>query len=96
MKVYILSSGQKDLDEGYYFYEQQGEGLGDYFEESLFSDIESLKIFGGIHRIVMGYHMCISKRFPYAIYYKKDGERINVFAVLDCRRDPKWIQQRLK
>lgn len=83
MKVFILSSGQKDLDDGYHFYERQQEGLGDYFEESLFSDIESLKIFSGIHRIVSGFYMCVSKRFPYAIHYKKEGESIHVYAVLD-------------
>ncbi len=30
-------------------------------------------------------------RFPYAIYYKLDGERIAVWRVPDCRRKPSRI-----
>jgi len=74
----------------------QGEGLGIYFLECLFSDIDSLRLYGGIHRKVFECHRLLSKRFPYFIYYTKESENIFVKAVLDCRRDPKWIKQRLK
>ena len=30
-------------------YEDQGEGLGDYFFDSVFSDVDSLALYGGIH-----------------------------------------------
>ncbi|MFZ4441046.1 MAG: hypothetical protein ACOYOS_21755 [Syntrophales bacterium] len=39
MKIRLLSSALDDLSEGRLFYEKQGEGLGDYFFDSLFSDI---------------------------------------------------------
>jgi len=42
MKIRILKSAQEDLREGYWFYESQEAGLGDYFLDSLNSDIESL------------------------------------------------------
>jgi len=42
MKIRILKSAQEDLREGYWFYECQEAGLGDYFLDSLNSDIESL------------------------------------------------------
>jgi hypothetical protein len=51
MKIKILRSAQNDLLESYYFYELQQDGIGDYFLESMFSDIESLKIYAGIHPI---------------------------------------------
>jgi hypothetical protein len=35
---------------GFHFYEEQETGLGAYFLESLYSDIESLKLYVGIHR----------------------------------------------
>lgn len=49
MKIEILSSAMSDLMEGRHFYEGQGEGLGEYFFDSLFSDIDSLTLYAGIH-----------------------------------------------
>ena len=37
MKIKILVSAVKDLREARLFYEAQGEGVGDYFLDSLFS-----------------------------------------------------------
>ena len=45
MKIEILSSAMSDLAEGRQFYEEQSEGLGEYFFESLFSDIDSLTLY---------------------------------------------------
>jgi hypothetical protein len=58
----------EDLYESRLFYEKQVEGLGEYFFDSLFSDIDSSMLYGGIHPTVFGYHRMLSKRFPYAIY----------------------------
>jgi len=49
MKIKILESAKEDLRERFYFYESQKSGVGSYFLESLFSDIESLTLFAGIH-----------------------------------------------
>lgn len=49
MRIKILSSDVDDLHAGRLFYERQGEGLGDYFFDSLFSDIDSLLLYAGIH-----------------------------------------------
>ena len=54
MRIKILSSALEDLYEARLFYEQKGVGLGDYFFDSLFSDIDSLVLYGGIHRKVVG------------------------------------------
>jgi hypothetical protein len=37
-----------DLADGFQFYEKQQESLGDYFLDSIFSDIDSLKLYAGI------------------------------------------------
>lgn len=73
VRIKILSSALRDLREGSDFYERQNPALGDYFLDSLFSDIDSLLLYAGIHRKVYGYHRALSKRFPYAIYYAMDG-----------------------
>ena len=96
MKIEILDEAQQDLIEGFQFYESRETGVGSYFLDCLFSDIDSLLLFAGIHQIVYGYHRSLSKRFPFAIYYDIVGELIRVHAVLDCRRNPSWIRQRLR
>jgi len=89
MSVRILTSALNDLAAGRTFYEQQGEGLGDYFFDSVFADIDSLALYGGIHRKVFGFHRLLARRFPYAIYYKMHSAGAAVvYRVLDCRQHP--------
>jgi plasmid stabilization system protein ParE len=95
MKIQILEGAEHDLTKGYYFYEAQERGLGDYFLDTLYSDIDSLQLYAGIHTRYFGYHRVLSKRFPYAIYYQVVTEYVQIWAVLDCRQDPKNILKRL-
>jgi len=96
VKIRILGAASRDLIEGYRFYEQQSEGLGDYFLDSLYSDIDSLLVSAGVHELHFGgYHRLLAKRFPFAVYYRLDGSTALVYAVLDCRRSPAWIRKKL-
>ena len=42
-----------------------------------------------------GCHRLLAKRFPFAVYYRIQDKVILVYAILDCRRDPAWIRNRL-
>ena len=46
MRIRIVESARRDLEEGYAFYESQENGLGDYFLSSVRADIEGLRISG--------------------------------------------------
>ena len=70
MTIRILGSALEDLHAGRQFYENQVEGVGEYFFNALFADIDSLALYAGIHQKIFGYHRLLAKRFPYAIYYK--------------------------
>lgn len=96
MKVRILPSAQQDLAEGFAFYEKQQAGLGAYFLDSRFADIDSLALYAGVHRKVHGSCRLLGRIFPFAIYYEIHAGTADVKAVLDCRRDPKWIRRQLK
>ena len=96
MKIVILPSARDDLADGSQFYENQEAGLGNYFLESLFSDIDSLKLYAGIHRKIFGFHRLLSKRFPHGIYYLGDGKEVIVYRVLDLRQNPRKIRTALK
>jgi plasmid stabilization system protein ParE len=97
MKIRLLSSAFNDLADGRDFYARQGEHLGVYFLDSLFSDIDSLVLYAGIHRKVFSLHRLLSKRFPYAIYYQVETDgTVVVYRVLDCRQHPGRIRAALK
>jgi hypothetical protein len=66
------------------------------FHDCFFSDIDSLLLYAGIHQILFVYHRCLSKRFPFAIYYSLEKQLVCVHAMLDCRRNPSWTRKRLK
>ena len=96
MRVQVLDEATGDLVDGSRFYERQAEGLGEYSLDSLWSDINSLRLYGGVHAVHYGYHRMLSKRFPFAVYYRIEDRVARVRAVLDCRRDPNWISERIK
>lgn len=95
MKIQVLDAAEQDLIDGFRFYEKQVKGLGSYFLDSLFSDIESLKLYGGVHSMHFGYYRLLAKRFPFAIYYRINKNLLRIYAILDCRRNPLWIRDRL-
>ena len=95
MSIRILSLATEDIDSGRRFYERQQQGLGVYFLDSIFSDIDSLLLYAGVHQQIFGYYRSLSKRFPYAIYYKLNGEIIEVWRVFDCRQNPSRIAKLL-
>ncbi len=93
--IEILSDAEIDLQDARNFYESLERGIGKYFWDCLLSDIESLIIYGGIHRKEYGYYRMLSKRFPYSIYYDVREEIVYVVAVLPMRRDPNWVRERI-
>jgi hypothetical protein len=95
MTIRILDEAEQDLIDGYFFYEKQLKGLGGYFLDSLYSDIDSLLLYAGIHVKFIKYFKMLSKRFPYAVFYTIDSQVVYIWAVLDCRQDPLKVIDRL-
>jgi hypothetical protein len=78
MKIVILDEAEQDLVDGFGFYESQSVGLGDYFLDSIFKDIKSLNIYAGVHALYFGYHRFLTKRFPFAVYYRIESQIVRV------------------
>lgn len=96
MRIRIFDSAKLDLVDGFHFYEAQASGVGQYFLDSLYSDIDSLGLYAGIHpKRSENFYWMLSKRFPYAIYYTMAEDLVSVHAILDCRQDPAGIEERL-
>ena len=96
MTIELLDEAKDDLFAGHHFYEDQSPGLGAYFPDSLFADVDSLFLYAGSHRVVYGSHRALAARFPYAIYYRVEADVVRVRAIIDCRRSPRWIRRRLR
>jgi plasmid stabilization system protein ParE len=94
-RIRILDLAVQDLERGRDFYELQQEGIGDYFLDSLFADIDALLLYAGVHEQRFGYHRTLAKRFPFAIYYRLSGDEIQVWRVLDWRSNPHRTKQAL-
>jgi hypothetical protein len=94
-ELFVLEEAEDDLDEGREFYNTKEFGVGEYFWDSVVSDIESLIISAGIHKKKFGLYKMFAKRFPYAIYYEVENDFAYVVAVLPMRRNPIWIAEQI-
>ena len=90
MRIEILSEAENDLLAGAKFYERRRAGVGEYFLDSLYSDIDSLLLYAGIHRVMFGFHRALSLRFPYAIFYRfeRDKQLVEFTAFWICAAIP--------
>ena len=74
MTVVILEDAAEDIEAGRHFYESREAGIGEYFVESILSDLGSLVLYAGIHPTHFGFQRMLSKRFPFGVYYEVEGE----------------------
>ena len=96
MNVQILDPAKDDLAEGYLFYESQKTGLGHYFLDTIYAEIDTLETFAGIHpKYYPPYFQMLSDKFPFSIFYRIENDIVLVDAIIDQRRDPEWITERL-
>jgi hypothetical protein len=96
MTIVVLDSAAEDIKAGKNFYDSREPGVGDYFEESILSDLDSLILYAGVHSLHFGFLRMLSKRFPFGIYYEVKEDLAIVYAILDMRRDPVWIREELR
>ena len=62
MEIRILQSTQQDIVDAYFFYEKQQTGIGTYFLDSIYLDIDKLETHAGIHPIIFKhYYRLLSK-----------------------------------
>ena len=66
-KFDISAGAEADITNGYWFYERQSIGLGDYFRSFVVVDIESLRYFAGIHEKNIDSIDLFPKEFPLAV-----------------------------
>ena len=94
--VIVLIQVKEDLIDGKEFYDLSEEGIGSYFFDSIVSDIESLKIYAGIHSKHYGLYRMLSKRFPFAIYYDIRGSNSDSCCCIGFKEKSRLDSQEIK
>jgi len=94
--VVAIEEVKSDINAAEQFYNSKGSGIGSYFRYCIIADIESLRLYAGIHAKHFGFYRMFSSRFPFAIYYDIKPETAIVVAVIDMRRHPALIKMKLR
>lgn len=92
-RVAIRSRARDDIRAARDWYEEKSPGLGDRFGAEVGAVMLSLGdrplIYAKIYRDV---RRATTRRFPYAIYFVVEGDRVAVLRVLHQARDPREWQ----
>ena len=91
----IRPEAEADLANAQSWYEQQRAGLGAAFLLCVEEVLERIDRTPEIYRAV--YHdvrRALTRRFPYAVYYRIAGNTVVVLGILHTRRDPRAWQSR--
>lgn len=95
MKLVFNDAALRDLDDGYHFYEMQEPGAGQYFLDTVFQRVDSLRSYAGIHPKEMGAYKMLVGAFPFAVFYNLNDDIVEIDAILDVRMNPERIRKRL-
>jgi toxin ParE1/3/4 len=95
VKIFIGEEAEADIAEAHLWYENQRQGLGSDFllcvEASLNQIQRNPDAFQVSHRNI---RRSLLRRFPYGIFYVRDGNAVNVIAVFHVKRNPtRWKQR---
>lgn len=89
-RLRIRSRARDDIRAARDWYETQVPGLGSRFGEELDTVMAAVRAQPQMYAKVSGeIRRAMTRRFPYAIYFIVDDERISVLRVLHQARDPR-------
>ena len=93
----LSEEAEWDVDEGYTWYEQKQEGLGEEFLDSL--DMAKQAILSNPTTYRIRYkkkiRAFVATRFPYLILYNVEGNNIDVISIFNTYKHPKGWKKRV-
>ena len=89
----FLPEVEDDVISAYSWYEEKALGLGEEFLRIFYASANNIsrnpllyqKVYGDFRRLLL-------RRFPYAIYFLLKEDKIIVFGLFHCARDPRTIK----
>jgi plasmid stabilization system protein ParE len=92
VNVRFLDVAEAELREAVAFYDAQRPGLGDEFREEVRATIERIRgLPEGWQPLSENTRRCRTKRFPFGVIYRAEGEDILIVAIAHLHREPgRW------
>lgn len=93
----VRSSAERDLLEGFRYYESVVPGLGAAFVQRVDEAMKAIALApAGFRKRHGEFRLVVVNRFPYGVFYLLDGSDIVVVAILPLMREPELIRQMLE
>ena len=96
MTYHLLSIAEEDLASAARFYESQVAGLGGDFLDEFEATMQRICQFpDGWHRVSRRHRLSPFRRFPFAVLYTAEADKVMVSGVMDLRMDPARQRERM-
>jgi hypothetical protein len=83
---------EEDLHAGFVWYEDKSIGLGAEFLAIFYNHVDLLKrsplIYPKVHS---DFHRSLLRQFPFACYYRIEGDAVVVYGLFHCARNPNFV-----
>ena len=97
MKVEILEVAERELDDGFIYYESLQDGLGKRFLFEIKNSIGRIVQYpNGWHPLSNNTRRSLVKKFPYGIVYQILEDKISIVAIAHLHRKPNYWKDRIK
>lgn len=97
MRVRFRREAEADVREARAWYRERGVGLGEEFLRALGASLASIQRLPESHPVVYrDIRRALLSRFPYGVFYIREGDAITVLACFHAKRDPTIWQERVK
>jgi hypothetical protein len=97
---YVLSflpEVEQDVLSSYAWYEEKTTGLGEEFLRLFYAQAREIPRNPFLHSTVFqDFRRRLLRRFPYAIYFRIEGETVVIYGLFHCARDPHIIKKSIK
>jgi plasmid stabilization system protein ParE len=91
-RVRIRARARDDIRDARDWYEQQSIGLGEEFGQELERVFARLATDPQLYQVIYKHiHRALTRRFPYAVYFVIDDDRVNVLRIFHQTRNPGTI-----
>ncbi len=88
---------EDDAANGYVWYEDKAKGLGEEFLRVLYASAGDILHNPLLYRqIYKDFRRYLLRRFPYAIYFRIEEQRVIVFGLFHCARSPVVVKKELR
>ena len=87
-RIIVRPKAEADLHEAWAWYESRRAGLGDEFLAEIRAAICILEEYPERRPLYyLGFRRLITRRFPYKLFYRVEGERVIIFRILHAKRE---------